>query len=133
MRKVRMAMAALVGVASMMLPATAALADNGDGKAACNNTEICFQMHWDNWQTSSFQRHFYNSDSDHRNDIFGNVYPEGSNSWYLASNANGLWNRDSQCGVTVYTETSYRTYYISVYRGFKGQIRSDNYSHKRCA
>ncbi|PWR09361.1 hypothetical protein DKT68_12420 [Micromonospora acroterricola] len=124
--------AALAGIATVVAGGTAAQADKGDGNAACNRTEICFQFSWDNFTTSSFQRHFWYNDSDHSNDIWGNV-PDGNTSLWVANTAGGLWNRDSSCAVTVYDLSGYRTPYTVFPRDFKAAISARNNSHKRCA
>ncbi|GIJ32486.1 hypothetical protein ACN26Z_04710 [Verrucosispora sp. WMMD703] len=124
--------ATLVGIAAAALGGTAAQADKGDGKAACNRAEICFDFAWDDFMTSSFQRHFWYNDADHSNDIWGNV-PDGNTSLWVANTAGGLWNRDTECAVTVYDLSSYRTPYTTFPRDFRSPISARNNSHKRCA
>ncbi|MCU7724316.1 hypothetical protein ODJ79_11370 [Actinoplanes sp. KI2] len=125
--------AALVGAAVVVAVPTAAQAeDHGDGKTACNSGEICFQFSWDGFSTSTFQRHFWYSDSNHNDDVFGNV-PNGNTSLLLADNAHGFWNRDTSCSVTLYVSTSYRNGYATIARGGKQSISNWNQSHKRCA
>ncbi|WP_433298171.1 hypothetical protein ACQP2F_42725 [Actinoplanes sp. CA-030573] len=126
--------AAALGVTGLLVAPTAAqAADHGDGKAACNSTEICFQWIWDGFTTQQYQRHFWNSDSDHTNDYFGNLPDLPNPPVKLAANAEGIFNRDSTCTVTLYMSTGYKTAYASVPRGTKQSISAWNASHKRCA
>jgi hypothetical protein len=126
-------MATVVGAAALFaLPSTAQAADHGDGKAACNSTEICFQWIWDGFTTQTSQRHFYGSDSYHGDDNFSQPYG-GAPLITLLANAEGIYNRDSSCTVTLYMSRSYATAYASVARGTKQSISPWNASHKRCA
>ena len=125
--------AAVAGAATLFVaPATAQAADHGDGRAACNATEICFQWNWDNFTTQMYQRHFWNSDSNHSNDYWGNTR-DTDPLISISASAEGLYNRDSTCTVTLYMSTGYATAYAHVPRGTKQSISPWNSSHKRCA
>lgn len=131
MRRVLAAVA--VGAATLAATPATAYADQGDGRAACNRGEICFQSIWDRWTTSAFQKHFYYSDTNHHNDYWGNVVPEGNTTYTIANNASGFWNRDTECSVAVYDGRSYGGgALVIIPRGNMTSIRDANESHKRC-
>jgi hypothetical protein len=68
--------------------------------AACNNGEICFQLFWDGFMTSDFQRHFYWNDWNHSNDLAGS--PSMHNAYYIVDRVQGVWNRDTECNLALY-------------------------------
>ncbi|MEV0004583.1 hypothetical protein AB0H28_20195 [Micromonospora sp. NPDC050980] len=124
--------ATMVGAAAFAVGGTPAHADRGDSKTACNSGEICFQWSYDNFSTSSYQRHFWYSDSNHANDYWSNI-PDLYPALLMHNEAEGLWNRDSSCAVTVYDLSNYVTPYTTFPRDFKYSISPRNNSHKRCA
>ncbi|WP_328650446.1 hypothetical protein OG598_19210 [Micromonospora sp. NBC_00330] len=125
--------AAMAGAAAMAVGATPAQAvDRGDSKAACNRGEICFQWINDNFSTSSYQRHFWYNDSNHGDDYWSNI-PDLYPAFVIANGAEGLWNRDTSCAVTLYDFANYGTAYTTFPRDFRAGISPRNNSHKRCA
>ncbi|GLY07730.1 hypothetical protein [Actinoplanes sp. NBRC 101535] len=132
MRSLRIFAAALIGAAALAFaPSPAQAVDRGDQKAACNSGEICFQWIWDSFSTSTFQRHFWYSDSNHTNDTWGNV-PDLYPVLDFDSSAKGIYNRDTECSVTLYASTGYRNGYATIARTKRQSISAWNQSHKRC-
>jgi hypothetical protein len=125
--------ATALGAALLAVPSAAQAADHGDNRAACNSTEICFQWLWDSFTTQTMQRHFYGSDSYHGDDNFGNPPYAGAPLIKLIAEAEGIYNRDSSCAVTLYMSRGYATAYAIVARGSEQSISPWNASHKRCA
>ncbi|MGI5245267.1 hypothetical protein [Dactylosporangium sp. CA-139066] len=130
----RLAVVAALGAGALLPGLPAQAADHGDGKAACNTGEICFQEFWDGFVTSQYQRHFWYSDPNHYDDVFINTVnnPE----FTLAYAIEGIWNRDTQCSVRMITvnEVTYAQYtYKTVARNDKGNYGAHaNQAHARC-
>ncbi|MBL6274737.1 hypothetical protein JMF97_01010 [Micromonospora fiedleri] len=124
--------AAMTGAAAVAIAAAPAQADRGDSKAACNKGEICFQWIYDNFSTSSYQRHFWYNDSNHGDDYWSNI-PDLYPAFVIKDDAEGLWNRDTTCAVTIYDLANYATPYTTFPRDFRAAISPRNNSHKRCA
>jgi hypothetical protein len=134
MRKRAILAGIVAGLLTMVALASPAHADHGDNWAPCNSGEICFQLAWDNFRTSDFQRDFWWGDWDHSDDLFENV-PPGESTFPLVDGATGVWNRDTECNVLLWDWDPYIGLwgYQVVPQGWRGNYAANrNNAHTRC-
>ncbi|HYN97073.1 MAG TPA: hypothetical protein VES42_24810 [Pilimelia sp.] len=138
MRKTKAVLAFLAGLA-LVIPGGAAQADDrtdvGNGRAACSNGELCFQLSWDNFSTSAYQRHFWWSDGNHVDNYWHNVWPPESTTFSIRDSIEGVWNRDTECALWLRDITSSGSwvYYSVTTRGQRENVGADrNNAHERC-
>jgi hypothetical protein len=129
--------AAVLAAMALFAPSTPAQAyDSGNGNWTCDYYEICFNlMDASVWDTQWGIGHTF---------YYGNMYHDqyaecDTTGWeectVLMDSANGFWNRDSTCSVTLWDVDGYGNWYkygtyARGYRGNAGQYR--NNGHSRC-
>jgi len=129
----RMTLVAAALSAAVVLPATAALADDGDGNLACNSGEICYT--WDG--TYTYQKHFWNAGNDD-NYVFTNVTNGVRSGYQVRDNAWGVWNRDTACNVRIVDDRGFYPDDVqTIYRNggwtkLIDSVRNQNDRHERC-
>lgn len=128
--------AAITFGALLLSPATAAMADDGDGNRVCNAYEICFRLSdaSDFAINGNWMHTFWYSNKQHdQNWLYGPDWTAPS--IILMDNANGFWNRDSSCDVKLWDVTSSGTWhlYADLPRGYLGNAGYNiNNGHTRC-
>jgi hypothetical protein len=127
--------AAFAGLA-LAVPGNPAQADDrtdtGDGRRACSVGEICFQFVWDNFTTSTWQRHFWWNDGNH-NDNYWHITDPSPTTFSIRDGIGGVYNRDTECAVWLKDIRSGSWVYYSVtVRNTKQRVSSLNNAHERC-
>ena len=124
LRKIALIAAAIS--AAVVVPATAASADGGDGLLACNSGEIC--LSWD--ANTSQQRHFYYN-ANHADYRFANGQP-------VRDNVYSVNNRDTACSVRIIDDRGFYPDDVQVISRNTGwtrladSVRNQNDRHERC-
>lgn len=124
----------LLGGASLLIPAGAAYADEGDGDKLCDYTEICFRYGPASGFSinGDYMHTFYNSNWHHENEYLWG--PADHCCPVVMDNANGFWNRDSSCRVQLWDITNGNWYvYADLPIGYRGDAAYKiNNAHTRC-
>jgi hypothetical protein len=129
--------AVVITLVALVIPASPAHADDwGNGNWTCDYYEICFNgLSQSTWNYEYGVSHmFYYGNMHHDQEAICDA-PASYNCILLMDAANGFWNRDSTCSVTLWDVDGYGNWYrYGTYaRGFRGDVGGyRNNGHSRC-